>query len=166
MKQLLAVVLGVLCAMLIACGAAQQKTSPGAAPTSVSGGANTDSMAGMGDRRAEIEQLDAAIDADFAQLGVGRPAIPPTMCIQPPCDPAPFAAAARTPGTATEPTCTPGVSDTCKDVCKLKDSICTNAGKICGIARDLGGNDRFANEKCASGNESCKAAQERCCGCV
>ena len=56
-------------------------------------------------------------------------------------------------------------SDTCSESCKLSGSICENAAKICDIAKQLGGTDAYANDKCASGNASCDASHAKCCSC-
>jgi hypothetical protein len=56
-------------------------------------------------------------------------------------------------------------TDTCADVCSIKDNICDNAEEICRIADDLNG-DRWAKEKCANAKASCEEARERCCSCI
>ena len=63
--------------------------------------------------------------------------------------------------------CTDGheVPATCNDVCDLSDAICDNAEAICGIADDLGKDDTYAQEKCASAKASCREAKQRCCDC-
>ena len=57
------------------------------------------------------------------------------------------------------------VPKTCDDVCNLSDAICDNAEAICGLADDLGKDDTFAQEKCASAKASCREAKQRCCDC-
>ena len=63
--------------------------------------------------------------------------------------------------------CTDGheVPKTCDDVCNLSDAICDNAEAICGLADELGKDDSFAQEKCASAKASCREAKQRCCNC-
>lgn len=56
-------------------------------------------------------------------------------------------------------------TEVCQDVCTLKDAICSNAARICDIARELGG-DPWADGKCASAKASCKEARARCCRCA
>jgi hypothetical protein len=56
--------------------------------------------------------------------------------------------------------------ETCRDACRLSDSICDSSGRICRIAVDLGGGDAYANEKCAGGKASCEASRTKCCGCL
>jgi hypothetical protein len=56
-------------------------------------------------------------------------------------------------------------TDTCQDICTLKDAICDNAQSICRIAGDLDG-DAWADEKCKSAKASCKEATEKCCECT
>ncbi|HVK82788.1 MAG TPA: hypothetical protein VM513_01710 [Kofleriaceae bacterium] len=53
----------------------------------------------------------------------------------------------------------------CDDVCSLGDAICDNAEAICGIADELGKDDDFAQQKCASAKASCIESQQRCCEC-
>jgi hypothetical protein len=53
----------------------------------------------------------------------------------------------------------------CDDVCGLGDAICDNAEAICNLAAELGKDDDFAQEKCASAKASCVEAQQRCCDC-
>ncbi|MBA3391862.1 MAG: hypothetical protein H0T89_04415 [Deltaproteobacteria bacterium] len=166
MKAALGIVFGAGCALLIACGAGAQKvsrspaTSPGAAePTSVSGQPSEAP-------RFEIDELDRQIDADLAKLRLARPPAPADSCVSPPCDPQRMSTAAGAANAPPEASCKPGRSDVCTDSCTLKDSICKSAGRICEIASQLGGNDSYANEKCASSSASCSAAKERCCACM
>jgi hypothetical protein len=56
-------------------------------------------------------------------------------------------------------------TETCQDICTLKDAICDNAQSICRIAGDLDG-DAWAEEKCKSAKASCKEATEKCCECT
>ncbi|MBV8762834.1 MAG: hypothetical protein JO257_36450 [Deltaproteobacteria bacterium] len=71
------------------------------------------------------------------------------------------------PVDAVKRVCTDGheVPKTCDDVCDLSDAICDNAEAICGIAADLGKDDTFAQDKCASAKASCREAKQRCCDC-
>ena len=63
--------------------------------------------------------------------------------------------------------CTAGqqVPARCDDVCSLSDDICDNAEAICNIADDLGKDDEYAQDKCASAKASCREAKQRCCDC-
>ena len=54
----------------------------------------------------------------------------------------------------------------CDDVCSLSDAICDNAERICKLADQLGKDDRFGQEKCASAKASCHEAEQRCCECT
>ena len=56
-------------------------------------------------------------------------------------------------------------TDTCQDICALKDAICDNAQSICRIAGELDG-DAWADEKCKSAKASCVEATEKCCECT
>ena len=73
----------------------------------------------------------------------------------------------RSPLDQVKRVCTDGheVPKTCDDVCYLSDAICDNAEAICGIAKDLGDDDTFAKEKCASAKASCRESKQRCCDC-
>ena len=53
----------------------------------------------------------------------------------------------------------------CADVCELSGDICDNAEAICKIADELGKQDEYAQDKCASAKASCREAQQRCCNC-
>ncbi len=158
----LGLVAGALCAIAIACGgSAKYATAPGAAPE-----ARMPIAAGpAGDPRAELDALSRQIDADLAELGLPRPPAPATACIQPPCD-AEAMSAGTAPAHTADPACKPGGGETCRDACRLSDSICDSSGRICRIAADLGGGDAYANEKCAGGKASCEASRTKCCGCL
>jgi hypothetical protein len=105
--------------------------------------------------RTELEQLDRAIADDLARLKLPRPTLPLGT-------PPPTMTALGLP--TADPTCKRAETETCADVCKLADSICGNAKRICEIAAELA--DDWANEKCTSGGKSCEAARERCCDCT
>ena len=66
-----------------------------------------------------------------------------------------------------ERVCTDGHAEppTCGDVCSLADAICDNAEQICILADDLGKDDKWAQEKCASAKASCRDAKKKCCEC-
>lgn len=160
MTSLRALVGGVAIAAVIACGGSQKVRSP--ATTAPEAGAAGAMPQGM-DPRAEIERLDAEIDA--ALSGMQLPPPVPACVAAAACGQAQPATTQVQPF-ATDPACTPGTSDTCKDACTLSDSICENAGRICELAGQLGGADAYANEKCAKGNTSCEQARGRCCGCT
>lgn len=172
MKAVLGIVLGAGCAALIACGAGAQKPSPaqatsrGVSAEPTSAGATPSAVLQTDAPRSEIDELDRRIDADLAKLRIARPPAPANSCVSPPCDPQTMSTAAGAANAPPEASCKPGRSDTCRDTCTLKDSICKSAGRICEIASQLGGNDSYANEKCASSSASCSAAKERCCGCL
>ena len=55
------------------------------------------------------------------------------------------------------------VNESCADVCTLADHICDNAESICNIAAELGAQDTWAQEKCASAKASCREAKKKCC---
>lgn len=153
MKHVLALVIGGLLALAIACGGAAPKQAKPLPPP-------------PGGERAQIDALDQAITDAMTRLAEPRPAPAAGACVAS-CGAEPMAASARqaiAPEDAT--TCKPAQTQTCTDACNLKDSICSNASKICSIAADLGGDDAYANEKCNSGVASCEAARQRCCGCV
>jgi hypothetical protein len=80
-------------------------------------------------------------------------------------DPAIRAAGASVPEIRRCKTARAPGSDTCQDICTLKDAICDNAQSICRIAGELDG-DAWADEKCKSAKGSCKEATEKCCECT
>lgn len=151
---------GALCAIAFACGGAKSAM----APKSSSPSPMPERAEGMHGGHEEIDELSRRIDADLASMGLQRPAVPLAACIQPPCAAEALSAGMR-PGYGVEPDCKPGAGDTCRDSCRLSDSICDSSGRICRIATELGGGDAYANERCASGKASCDEARTRCCGC-
>jgi hypothetical protein len=153
MRAIAGVVVGAAFAFVIACGGAASKkvTEVESRPPP------------PGDPRAEIDKLDREISSLMQTLNEPRPAAPPLTCA---ADCAQAMSGAAETAVLKDPTCTPGASETCKESCTLKDSICTNAKRICTIASDLGGNDAYANDKCNSGSTSCEAAKKRCCSCT
>src|ERR1700733_468949 len=70
------------------------------------------------DPHQQIQALAQAIDTDRTQLGIAAPVNPMATL-----------SAVRE--------CTPGPSTACHDVCRLDDSICDNAKKICDLADQL-----------------------------
>lgn len=156
MRALVGVIVGGLLAFAIACGGGAKSgvTQKPEGPPPIPGGSNA---------RAELERLDALITADMQVMNEPRPTPPVASCIEN-CAQAMGGAAAA--ATKADPTCKPAQTETCNQSCTLKESICTNAGKICSIAADLGGNDQFANETCNRGSASCDAAKKRCCSCM
>jgi len=149
-------------ALVVACGAAQKSmTSPAAS------GAEPPSSPATpmpGDRRGEIDALDRAISAELAKLGLAT-SEPAACAATDACTPEPFAERYDMMPRVQDATCKPAASDVCTQSCELSDSVCTNADKICDLAKQMGGADAYANEKCQRGNESCKRTRERCCGC-
>lgn len=156
MKPALGLVLGACLAVVIGCAAAPSRAT---APPATSQGATGTAE----DPHAEIARLDRAIDAELAQRGLPPAAAP--ACTGASCAPTAAEPMATTSSAAEATTCRPGPSDTCKDSCTLSDSICSNAARICDLARQLGGGDAYANETCAKGRASCETSRRRCCGC-
>jgi len=152
---------GACCAIVIACASSPKMAgSPSVAPATADGGAPA---GGMGPRE-EIQALDREIEAELTSMGV-RPTPPAACAANQSCGQvAPMAIGVKP--SAEDPTCKAGASDTCQDSCKLSDSICKSADRICVLAKELGGSDAYANETCERGNTSCKASRERCCGCM
>lgn len=143
---------------LAACGAAKQPSaSPMAARTDSSpAGASPAESLGR-DPKVEIEELSANIDAQRSELGLAEPAP-----MSPGAEPAtPMA----TIPLSTDASCKPAKTERCEGSCKLSDSICTNASRICELAKDLVTDDGWAANKCARANKTCEAAHERCCSC-
>lgn len=169
MKVWLGLLCGALIAAGIACGGATQKSaarSPVAASAErrpIAAGPEPGTRGIVG--RNDIDELDRQIDADLARLGIEKATPPPSACVDPPCD-ATALSVSVAPSAANDPTCKPGAAETCKESCRLSDSICSASQKICRIAGDLGGGDRYANEKCETAKVSCARSHEKCCGCL
>jgi hypothetical protein len=159
MKSFVGIVLGSLLAITIGCAA---KSKRAMAPTT---SAAEPASAGVATPESEIKLLDEQISDDMAKLSLTRPTPPPLTCTGADCAQQ-MSGAAVTAVAPRAPTCQPAKTQTCTDTCSLTDSICKNAGRICKLAADLGGNDAYANDKCSSGNASCEAARERCCSCM
>lgn len=149
-----ACVLGLAFGVVVACGGSKSALRTSAAPSAMPG---EPPGGATGDPRAQINQLDAQITADLEKLQLPRPTAAPAT--------SPQAMSAGGIQATNDPTCKAPVSETCTDSCKLADSICDNAGRICGLASQLG-DDAWANEKCSSGTASCEAARKRCCDCT
>lgn len=163
MKGLVGIVVGAFCAIVIACAARQAAPMQVPPPSTNSGGAPPQMAPRPSDPRADdIDRLFAQIDQSrrdaklpeqhgevqsgnahaMSTTAGSAPVAPPATCDQP-----------------------KGQSDTCKQSCTLKDSICENAKKICDIAGEMDG-DRWAAQKCADGNATCDAARKQCCECM
>ncbi len=110
----------------------------------------------------QIAALDKEIDDELARIGL--PATPPPACAQTRCA-ASSPLSVTVPPFATDPACRPPASDACKTSCTLSDSICANAERICELAKQLGGADAYANDRCARGKTSCETAHAHCCSC-
>jgi hypothetical protein len=149
MKSVVGVVVGGLLALAIACGG-------GSKPQ------NVEMPPGKQDARAELVRLDQEITAQMKQLNERRPEPPVASCVDHCQEPM---ATQATQAKALD-TCEPPKTETCTQSCTLRTSICDNAGKICTLATDLGGNDSFANDTCNRGLASCEAAKKRCCNCL
>lgn len=141
---------GFLCMAIVACASAQRAA---VAPTPASDAAGAPQMAD--DPHAEIERLSQDIDVARGQIGLTAPS--------PIGAPPPAEAMAAVP-LSTDATCQPAQTDRCTQSCKVSDSICNNAQRICDLAHDLPGDD-WAAGKCATAKQTCDTAHERCCTC-
>jgi len=63
------------------------------------------------------------------------------------------------------PTCVRNASAVCTQTCQLTDSICSNAEKICDIAKKLQDDD-WAATKCKDNRATCSTATTQCCECT
>ena len=106
--------------------------------------------------KAELDQLYAQVEEERAKMGLPEP----MASAEPAASPM-----AEHPTTQTDAACHPAKSDTCDSSCKLSDSICTNADKICKLAKDLEP-DADAAAKCDKADKTCKIAHDKCCGCM
>lgn len=145
--------------IVIACAAGSKKQmAPSAAePHTVQGapiGAETSPMPASD--HARIQQLADAIERDRTGGGFAEPTPAAIALLQP----TPMA----TIPSSTDATCKPAKTDRCSSSCKLSDSICVNAGKICDIAKDLIG-DKWAGDQCTKATATCNTSHETCCSC-
>jgi hypothetical protein len=150
-RALKGVLLGLLISIVVSC-ASHSHSLPGTAPASP-----TQHDVLPSDPKAQIRQLDDEILNSRRQMGLPEP----VPCVGEACA---HVAEALPALPSTDATCHHGSSEICTSACTLADSICTNAGKICDLAKQLPGDD-WAAGKCASGETSCRDARERCCGC-
>jgi len=150
---MIGVVAGALCALAIAC-ASSQKAGMAPPPASVTPSAEM----GRGTPKEQIQELDRQIAQAREQMGLGAqgpmPAPMAPACVGEACPSAQQMSA----------DCHPGASETCTSSCNFKESICTNAKKICELAGQLPG-DQWATDRCNAGQASCKEATDRCCKC-
>lgn len=157
-KTLLGLVLATSLGALVGCGASKRPSaSPMTSPADTSQ-AGTSPAESLGrDPKAEIEELSAKVDAQRSELGLAEPAP-----MSPGAEPAtPMA----TIPLSTDASCKPAKTERCQGSCKLSDSICTNASRICELAKDLITDDGWAANKCARANKTCEAAHDSCCSC-
>ena len=138
--------LGALLGGIIACAASNKAAVAPAAPTSADAGPVM-----PGNPHAEISALEKHIvdqgGTFVAQDVMASAAVPMTVAPK-----------------SSDATCHPAQTDRCSDSCKLSDSICDDAKKICDIATTLAG-DTWAAGKCESGKTSCTDAHAHCCSC-
>ncbi len=148
MKLGWAVAAGAALALALACGSAIPTASHSVAPRVVG------VQGRPSDLRAQIETLDADITSRLDAVAAA------------PASPDEIAAARPMTMDAIAKVCTPPAppTATCTDVCKLGDSICDDATRICGLADQLPG-DGWAADKCAGGKASCERSRQRCCDC-
>jgi hypothetical protein len=147
-------VAGFACMAIVACGSSQRAAMAPASTANDAAGAPSQ-MAPLDDPHAEIDRLSHDIDVAREGLGLAAPAPTPM--------PAPAEAMAAVP-LSTDATCQPAETDRCTQSCKVSDSICNNAQRICDLAKDLAG-DGWAAGKCATAKETCATAHESCCTC-
>jgi hypothetical protein len=105
-------------------------------------------------KKAELDQLYAQVEQERESMQLAEPMYSPGT-------PMPMA---EPPTMQTDNTCKPAQSETCTSSCKLSDSICTNAGRICKLAKDLEP-DEDAAAKCVKASKTCTTAHDKCCGC-
>jgi hypothetical protein len=155
--SLLAVVLAASLGALVACGSAKQRAaSPQTMPeSSAAGGAPADMPGSTG--HSEIEKLSAQIDTQRAELGLAEPPTAPMSSGTAPATPM------STIPLSTDASCKPAKTERCDGSCKISDSICTNASRICELAGELA--DGWSATKCARAKQTCDGAHDSCCSC-
>jgi hypothetical protein len=125
----------------IAC-AAQQSAGVSAPPPPAAGESS--------DPHQRIQELAQRIDVESTQLGLSH-----DLAVAQPETKGPPLAVRQ---------CTAGPSAACQDVCRLDDSICDNAKKICELADQLP-NDDWATQQCHNARVTCEASHDKCCAC-
>lgn len=114
------------------------------------------SVAPSSPKKAELDKLYEQVDQERESMGLPAPMVSGEPGAIP---------MATQPTTQNDSACHPAQSETCTSSCKLSDSICTNAEKICKLAKDLEP-DEDAAAKCVKADKTCKAGHEKCCGCM
>lgn len=153
MKQI-AIVLA--CAFAMSCGASKRSAEAPAASRAPTTPAEAGTAAPiMDDPRSQIERLSAQVEEERTQMGLPEPQL---------ASPAPAAEPMSTVPLSTDESCKPAKTERCDGSCKISDSICGNAARICELAGSMPG-DGWAAGKCARAKQTCDAAHERCCSC-
>ena len=160
MRMWFAAAFCVVLAVACAAGGAKQSKSV-AAPESVAAGGAAPSAPHEVDPtptaagHSEIQTLADAIERERVE---GSFAAPTPIQLQSPATPM-----AQAPS-STDATCKPAKTERCSSSCKLSDSICSNAKKICDLAKDMIGDD-WAAKQCTKANATCETANTTCCNC-
>jgi hypothetical protein len=143
--------LAVLCCFaIVACAAPRQTSVVREAPPRESGGSPLPA-----DKREQVKQLEAMIDADRLRLELAEPG--EAEYLTAPAEPMGTAPAIQ------NPTCQPAKTEQCTASCTFSDSICKNADSICRLAIEI--DDDWARGRCAKANKTCEASRTKCCGC-
>jgi hypothetical protein len=141
--------------VIAACGGGKSARMGGATPAAVDGNAAAASLI-PASAREEIQALDDQNTAALAELKLEEP------------QPAMIESSAATPMGAispqSDPKCRPAQTEQCTTSCTLSNSVCSNADKICTLAKDMVG-DTWASNKCKRANVMCEAAHKKCCSC-
>ncbi|HTL33935.1 MAG TPA: hypothetical protein VL326_12460 [Kofleriaceae bacterium] len=150
-----------LCMFVVAACAmgGSKKSAMMAPPTATDGGGPAGAqpdMAGMSPKQ-ELDARFAQLEQERQQMQLGEPQVQAGAPAEP--------LAATAQWSKTDATCKPAPSETCQTSCKLSDSICDNATKICKLSDELQPDDDAA-AKCAKSTKTCKTSHEKCCGCM
>jgi hypothetical protein len=146
-----ALLIAASCMVVAACAAPKARSM--AAPEAAVGGA---APGEAGSARAEIRRLADEIERERGEGQFAEPVPSVLEGIQP-------TPMATVPSSA-DATCKPAKTERCTSSCKLSDSICKNAGRICDLAEDLPG-DEFAEGHCKRAKVTCDTAHASCCTC-
>ena len=142
---------------LAACGGSKQSAmAPAPEATQATGGGAEQIMPAS--PHDQIQKLDDEITASVGQ---------PQLKLEEPVPGQIEQASTQPMGKITaedDPKCKPAKNDTCKTSCTLSNSVCSNADKICTLAKSMAG-DNWALNKCARANLMCEASHKKCCGC-
>jgi hypothetical protein len=141
----------------LSCGAATRSATAPASSQAPTAPAEAGTASPLdNDPHGQIERLSAQVEEERTQMGLPEPQMSSSA--------APAAEKMSIVPLSTDASCKPAKTERCDGSCKISDSICSNAARICELAESMPG-DGWAAGKCARGKQTCESAHERCCTC-